>query len=140
MVALTRSPKPNPEALYEAVQSYSRGQRVFRAGTRLRGDNDEVRAAFGQWMLSELPDDQKAKIRGESMWGQSIAEPAGPPTAPDPVAQPPTGRFRAVRSWTLADPDLAASRGRINAGEVVDAGDPVFRRYPHLFVADIEER
>jgi hypothetical protein len=114
---------------------------VFKAGSRLRGDHEEVRAAFGQWMLADLPDDEKGKHRAEALFGQSIAVPAEHNVpAPDPVAKPPTGRFRAVRSWTLADPDLVATRGRINAGEIVDASDPVFRRYPHLFVQHVEER
>jgi hypothetical protein len=39
----------------------------------------------------------------------------------------------------LADPDLQHV-ARINAGDIVSAADEVYRRYPHLFVADVEER
>ena len=140
MATLTRRPKPDPEALYEAVQSYSRGQRVFRAGTRLRGDHEEVRAAFGQWMLTELPDDQKGKIRAESMWGQSIAEAADPPR-PDafPTAQPPAGRMRALGNWTIVDPALGGPRP-LYAGTMVSVNDPLYRALPHLFGPIIEER
>jgi hypothetical protein len=60
----------------------------------------------------------------------------GPP--PPPIARRPEGLFRAVRSWTLTDKDLA-DRAILNAGTEVDTSDPVFVRYPHLFMK-VEER
>lgn len=139
MALMNRAAKPAPEALYEVAVSFAVDNRVYQAGQTLRGDHEAVRTHFGQWMLASLPDDEKRKIRSDKLWGQTNAE--GPSEAPKaaPIAEPATGPFRAVRNWTLADPDFQ-DRSRINAGEIVDASDPVFRRYPHLFVKHTEAR
>jgi hypothetical protein len=139
MALTTSKPKPDPEAIYEAVQSYAIEGRVYQAQTTLKGDHTEVRARFDRWMLADLPDDEKGKRRA-AMWSAVNVEEATNQThTPPPVARPPAGRFRAVRSWTLADPDLKG-RAIINAGDVVDASDELFKRYPHLWVQVIEER
>lgn len=138
-MALTRKAKPDADKLYEARASYADGTRVYRAGDRLRGDHPAVRAAFGRWMLDELPDDEKGKLRASAQWGQVNAAAAEHQPAPPPIAQRPSGKFRAVGFWTLTDPDLKP-RGRIRSGEIVDADDELYRRYPHLFVPVIEER
>lgn len=140
MVQLTRKPKPDPEATFEAITSFAVAGKVYPAGLRLRGNHDAVRASFGHFMLADLPDDEKGKLRAHALWDRVVAEaPTQNQPAPDPVAQPPSGRFRAVGSYMLTDPDLQ-HRARINAGDIVDASDEVFRRYPHLFVPHIEER
>jgi hypothetical protein len=139
MVSLTRKAKPDAAAMYEAITSYSQGHRVVQAGTKLRGDHDLVRAAFGQWMLVELPDDQKGRIRTQAVYGQLNVEENQHDQPSPPLARPPMGKFRAVGTWMLGDEDLQ-QRARINVGDVVDASDPVYRRYPHLFIPVIEER
>ena len=139
MALKTRKPQPDPERQYEAVVSFSGPDGAFNPGTRLTGDHPALRAAFGSFMLADLPDDEKAMIRNKAMWGD-VAAYQPPPTPAAPVARRPSGRFRAVRSWSLADPYLPERGGRLNAGDLVDANDEVYRRYPHLFVPHVEER
>lgn len=134
-----RKAKPTAEALYEAKSSYSVAGTVYRAGTRLRGDHEEVRARFGRWMSVDLPDDEKGRLRAEADWGQVVAEGDQHGPAPEPIAVPPSGPFQAIRSFRLADADLQHI-ARINAGQLVDASDEVFKRYPHLFAKPTEVR
>lgn len=134
---IKRPGKPDPSAVYEPVLSYSGPEGTYNSGMRLRGDHPAVRAAFGSWMLADLPDDQKGQLRNAALFGDVVPEPGE--RSDEPLAQPPAGRFRALRSWRLADPDLQ-QRARINAGEIVTADDEVYRRYPHLFVRETEER
>lgn len=137
-MALKRSHQPDPEKLYEPVQAFSSGEVTLNPGTRLQGDHQAVRAHFGSFMRSDLPDDVKARIRAEAMWGDVGAD-APPGPAPDPVAQLPSGRFVATRSWQLADDDLQ-DRARINAGDILAFDDPVVQRYWHLFQPYVEVR
>jgi hypothetical protein len=131
---------PDPALLYEVIIGYAVDGRAYQAGTKLLGDNAEVRARFasGHWMLADLPDDEKTHRRAQRLWAHSLDDaPASPPA--DPIARPPSGRFQALRSWTVADPDLK-HRARINAGDIVDAEDELYRRFPHLFVQYLEDR
>ncbi len=125
--------------MYEPRQTYATGRRVYQAGTRLRGSDEEVRARFGAWMDASLPDDEKAKLRAEASWSQVVVEDASRGPAPDPIAEPPTGRMRAVRSFRLADADLQHV-AQVSVGQLVDASETVYRRYPHLFVQHVEDR
>ena len=137
-LGLKRTARPDPTKQYEPVQSYSGPEGTFSTGTRLAGDHPAVRASFGQWMLSDLPDDEKGRLRTAAMFGAQEVPEHDQHAAP-PVAQPASGRFRALGTWTLADADLQ-HRARINAGELVTADDEVFRRFPHLFVQHVEDR
>jgi len=124
--------------MYEAVEGYSDPVATIPAGTRLSGDHQAVRANFTRWMTADLPDDQKSALRNKALFGTQPT-PAHAQHAEPPVAQPASGRFRALQSWTLADPDLQ-HRARINVGELVGPDDEVYRRYPHLFVPLVEDR
>ncbi len=125
---LKRAAKPDPDRTYEPVQSFSGPDGTYATGTRLAGDHPAVRAAFGQWMLADLPDDEKGRIRSAAMFGgQEVPAHEAPP-----IARQPSGKFRALVARTLADPDLA-SRARLSPGDIVDASDEVFKRYPHYF-------
>lgn len=136
MVTL-RKPRPDPEQLYETVMPFSVGRDVFNPGVRLRGDHEAVVGHYASFLRSDLPDDEKARLRGMAIFGEPGA--AGPGPKPDPVASLPSGRFVATRSWRLADDDLQ-DRGRINAGDVLSYDDPVVVRYWHLFTPYLETR
>lgn len=137
MSLTNRKPAPDPSASYEPIQSYSGPGGTFATDRRLNGDHPEVRERPHLWMLSDQDDDEKGQIRSEAIFGAAIR--SHPPQKPLPVAQRPSGRFRAIGSWSLPDPDLR-HRARISAGDIVHADDEVFKRYPHLFTRHIEER
>jgi len=136
-LTLKKAPMPDPDAMYEPVQSFSNALGTFAAGVRLSGGHQAVRAHFGSFMLASLPDDQKSRIRTAAMFGAQPTS-AHDQHAEPPVAEPPAGRFRALVSRRL--PADLASRGRISPGDIVDADDPVFKRFPHYFVAHLEDR
>ncbi len=133
-----RTAKPDPDETYEPIMSFSGPAGTFSTGTRLAGSHPAVRASFGSFMLATLPDDAKHKLRTSAMFGNQPVATHAAHEAP-PSAQPPSGRFRALGTWTLTDPDLQ-HRARINAGDLIDASDEVFKRYPHLFTAAVEDR
>jgi hypothetical protein len=130
----TRRTKPDPNLMYEAAQSYAdRRGHVYQAGETRLGAHEAVREAPGQWVLASLPDDEKAKARSHAAWDAVVADDASRASVTTPpVAKPPAGLFRATGSWTLQDADLQ-HRARLNTGDLVDASDLVYRRYPHLF-------
>lgn len=136
----TAQERPDPEALYEVVESFSAGNGVYATGALVRGADPIVTDHFALFMPAALDDLQKRAVRRE-YWNRSYAtaKADAPKVAPPPVAGPPSGKFRSVRSWTIPDPDLQ-DRAILNAGTVVDASDPTYLRYPHLFVQDVEER
>lgn len=141
MVALIKpKAKPDPDALYEVVESFAAGHKVYQTGFRMRGDDPAVRAYFGRFMPADLDDPAKRKAR-IAYWDEANAEAAAdaPQRPPPPLARRPSGRMRAVRYWTVDDPALAP-RKRINAGELVSVDDPVYTAYPHLFEVLVEER
>lgn len=136
-MALTiKRDKPDPEALYEVVESFSVDQSTYRRGSKVRGDHPAVTAHRARFMPADLDDIEKAAVRRE-YWGESYARAAAdrPVQAPPPVAQRPSGRYRSTGTWTLEDPDLQHI-GRITAGQAYDASDPVVSRYWHLFVPE----
>ena len=140
-MATLKKAKPDPEALWEVIESFSTsGNDTFKRGFKVRADHPAVVQHRALFMPADLDDVAKAAVRRE-YWAESYAQQAAdqPGPAPDPIARPPSGRFRALRSWTLSDPDLAHI-ARVNAGQLVDASSEVYRRYPQLFVQDIEER
>jgi hypothetical protein len=132
--------KPDPTQLYEAIEGFASGNTVFQRGYKVRGDHPAVIAHRALFMPANLDELEKEAVRRE-YWGASYrqmdADTPKPP--PPPRATRPTGGMRAVANYTVQEPELGGPRV-LSAGTVVDASDPLYRAFPHLFQPYVEER
>jgi len=117
----------------QAITSYTDKYGTFREGAQLHADHPAVKARPEAWAAVGLTDDELGQARLALYRAREAANPTPDPAPgrvhiPGPI--PPERRRVVVASIALE------GIGFLNAGDVMDANDPIVKKFPKMFAKE----